>query len=154
MTCVQSSSSESGNGLCHRCPLSQQRSSDDHRRFFALVNAAFTHWPEQHDFRPDNAEHLRAWLLCKAGYRKTTMIETDEPAATVASIEAAFRAADTYAFVRPYGDGVAVYSPKSLAWDKLDQKKFWPIRDEVTAVIEDVIGVKADELLKQTERVA
>ena len=154
MTNGQNSSSENGNGLCAKCPMKLQRSSEDHRRFFALVNAAFTHWPEQHEFTPDNAEHLRAWLLCKAGYRKTTMIETDEPAATVASIEAAFRAADTYAFVRPYGDGVAVYSPKSIAWDKLDQKKFWPIRDGVTAVIEAVIGVNADELLKQTERAA
>ena len=149
MTSGQSSSSESGNGLCHRCPLSQQRSSDDHRRFFALVNAAFTHWPEQHDFKPDNAEHLRVWLLCKAGYRKTTMIETDEPAATVASIEAAFRAADTYAFVRPYGDGVAVYSPKSLRFDKTDQKAFNAVRDEVSSIIESVIGVTAEQLLRE-----
>jgi len=149
VTSGQSSSSESGNGLCHRCPLSQQRSSDDHRRFFALVNAAFTHWPEQHDFKPDNAEHLRAWLLCKAGYRKTTMIETDEPAATVASIEAAFRAADTYAFVRPYGDGVAVYSPKSLRFDKTDQKAFNAVRDEVSSIIESVIGVTAEQLLRE-----
>lgn len=149
MTSGQSSSSESGNGLCHRCPLSQQRSSDDHRRFFALVNAAFTHWPEQHDFKPDNAEHLRAWLLCKAGYRKTTMIETDEPAATVAAIEAAFRAADTYAFVRPYGDGVAVYSPKSLRFDKTDQKAFNAVRDEVSSIIESVIGVTAEQLLRE-----
>ncbi len=149
MTSGQSSSSESGNGLCHRCPLSQQRSSDDHRRFFALVNAAFTHWPEQHDFKPDNAEHLRAWLLCKAGYRKTTMIETDEPAATVVAIEAAFRAADTYAFVRPYGDGVAVYSPKSLRFDKTDQKAFNAVRDEVSSIIESVIGVTAEQLLRE-----
>lgn len=149
MTSGQSSSSESGNGLCAKCPLSQQRSSEDHRRFFALVNAAFTHWPEQHDFRPDNAEHLRAWLLCKAGYRKTTMIETDEPAATVVAIEAAFRAADTYAFVRPYGDGVAVYSPKSLRFDKTDQKAFNAVRDEVSSIIESVIGVTAEQLLRE-----
>jgi len=138
---------------CPHCG-SKPRSSEDHRRFFALISAAFDQWPEGADFTPDNAEHLRAWLLCKANYRKTTMIETDEPAATVVAIEAAFRAADTYAFVRPYGEGVAVYSPKSVSWDKLDQKKFGPIRDGVTAVIEDVIGVNADELLKQTERAA
>lgn len=149
MTNGQNSSSENGNGLCAKCPMKLQRSSEDHRRFFALVNAAFTHWPEQHEFRPDNAEHLRAWLLCKAGYRKTTMIETDEPAATVAAIEAAFRAADTYAFVRPYGDGVAVYSPKSLRFDKTDQKAFNAVRDEVSSIIESVIGVTAEQLLRE-----
>ena len=149
MTNGQNSSSESGNGLCAKCPMKLQRSSEDHRRFFALVNAAFTHWPEQHEFRPDNAEHLRAWLLCKAGHRKTTMIETDEPAATVVAIEAAFRAADTYAFVRPYGDGVAVYSPKSLRFDKTDQKAFNAVRDEVSSIIESVIGVTAEQLLRE-----
>lgn len=149
MTSGQSSSSESGNGLCHRCPLSQQRSSEDHRRFFALISAAFDQWPEGADFTPDNAEHLRAWLLCKANYRKTTMIETDEPAATVVAIEAAFRAADTYAFVRPYGDGVAVYSPKSLRFDKTDQKAFNAVRDEVSSIIESVIGVTAEQLLRE-----
>ena len=149
MTNGQNSSSENGNGLCAKCPMKLQRSSEDHRRFFALVNAAFTHWPEQHEFPPDNAEHLRAWLLCKAGHRKTTMIETDEPAATVAAIEAAFRAADTYAFVRPYGDGVAVYSPKSLRFDKTDQKAFNAVRDEVSSIIESVIGVTAEQLLRE-----
>ena len=58
----QSSSSESGNGLCSKCPLSQQRSSEDHRRFFALVSAAFTHWPAQHDFTPDNVARFEQWL--------------------------------------------------------------------------------------------
>ena len=149
MTNGQNSSSENGNGLCAKCPMKLQRSSEDHRRFFALVNAAFTHWPEQHEFRPDNAEHLRAWLLCKAGHRKTTMIETDEPAATVVAIEAAFRAADTYAFVRPYGDGVAIYSPKSLRFDKTDQKAFNAVRDEVSSIIESVIGVTAEQLLRE-----
>lgn len=133
---------------CHHCG-SQPRSSDDHRRFFALVKAAFEQWPEGGDFTPDNIDHLRAYLLCKAGYRKTTMIETDEPAATVAAIEAAFRAADTYAFVRPYGDGVAVYSPKSLRFDKTDQKAFNAVRDEVSSIIESVIGVTAEQLLRE-----
>lgn len=133
---------------CPHCG-SQPRSSDDHRRFFALVKAAFEQWPEGGAFTPDNIDHLRAYLLCKAGYRKTTMIETDEPAATVAAIEAAFRAADTYAFVRPYGDGVAVYSPKSLRFDKTDQKAFNAVRDEVSSIIESVIGVTAEQLLRE-----
>lgn len=133
---------------CPHCG-SKPRSSEDHRRFFALISAAFDQWPEGADFTPDNAEHLRAWLLCKANYRKTTMIETYEPAATAVAIEAAFRAADTYAFVRPYGDGVAVYSPKSLRFDKTDQKAFNAVRDEVSSIIESVIGVTAEQLLRE-----
>lgn len=130
---------------CPHC----SRSSEDHRRFFGLVKAAFDQWPETHEFQPDNAEHLRAYLLCRVGHRKTTVIETEEPASAVLVVEAAFKAAGSYAFVRPYGAGLAVYAPRSLSWDKLDQKKFNPIRDEVSAVIESVIGVSADQLLKE-----
>jgi hypothetical protein len=31
------------------------RSPADHRRFFGCIKAAFMHWPEQHDFQPDDA---------------------------------------------------------------------------------------------------
>lgn len=134
-----------------RCPHcgSRPRSSDDHRRFFGLVKAAFEQWPESHEFQPDNPEHLRAWLLCRVNHRKSTVIETEEPASAVLVVEAAFRAAGAYAFVRPYGAGLAVHSPRSLSWDELDQKKFGPIRDEVSALIESIVGVSADQLLKE-----
>lgn len=130
---------------CQHCA----RSSDDHRRFFGLVKAAFDQWPEAHEFQPDNAEHLRAYLLCRVGHRKTTVIETEEAASAVLVVEAAFKAAGSYAFVRPYGAGLAVYAPRSLSWDQLDQKKFNPIRDEVSALIESIVGVSADQLLKE-----
>ena len=130
----------------------QARSTDDHRRFFALIKAAFEHWPDGFEFRPDNAEHLRAYLLCRARYRTTTMIEVDEPAKAVFVIEVAFRAAGAYAFVRPYGDGLAIHAPKSIKWETLPQKQFNDIRDSVTGIIEDVVGVSAEQLL--TERAA
>jgi hypothetical protein len=45
------------------------RSPADHRRFFGVIKAAFLHWPEKHEFQPEDPEHLRAWLLCRAGYK-------------------------------------------------------------------------------------
>jgi hypothetical protein len=134
-----------------KCPHcgSAPRSSDDHRRFFGLVSAAFEQWPDGFEFQPDNAEHLRAWLLCKAGHRNTTMVDTDEPASAVLVVEAAFKAAGAYAFVRPYGDGLAVYAPKSIKFEQADQKKFNPIRDAVSEIIEQIVGVPIDQLLKE-----
>lgn len=141
-----------------RCPHcgAAPRSSDDHRRLFALVKAAFEQWPESHEFQPDNPEHLRAWLLCKAGYRDVTTIPVeyadDQPAMlklVMLTAEAAIKAAKGYAFIRPHNGALAVFSAKSLAWDTLDQKKFGPIRDAVTEIIEGIIGVSADQLLKE-----
>lgn len=146
---------------CHR-PITKPRSSADHRRFFGVLHAAFDQWPETSDFTPDNAEHLRAYLLCKSGYRETTFIPVldgagSHPAVarlTALAAEAAIKAAGGYAFVRPHRDGIAVHAPKSIAFDKLSQKEFGPLRDAVEAVIEAEIGVSADALLRETENAA
>lgn len=140
------------------CLLTQShRSSRHHRRLFALIHAAFNQWPEQNEFQPESAEHLRAWLLVKAGHRETREIPVqlahDHPGlATLArlAIEAAFREAGAFAFINPNGNGVvSIYRPKSIAWHQLDQKKFAPIADAVEQIIENAIGVKADQLLKE-----
>jgi hypothetical protein len=148
---------------CPKCgtPLKPPRSGPDHKRFFSLVNAAFTHWKSTHDFEPDNPEHLRAWLLCRAGYCEKTPIECpvveDNPAIAkliALACEGVMRASKGRGFIKVYGDRIIVYSPKSISWDKLDQKAFNEIRERVTGVIESELGVDAEQLLKETENAA
>lgn len=148
---------------CPHCskPLKSARSPDDHRRFFGVINAAYHHWPEGHEFAPDNAEHLRKWLLCKAGYRDVTTIPVDyaedQPAMlklVLLTVEGAVKAADGYAFIRPHGYGLAVFKAKSIAWDKIGQKEFNAVRDAVEAVIKAELGIDPETLLKETERAA
>jgi hypothetical protein len=63
--------------ICPHCGAdSKQRSSPQHRRFFKLINVAYHHWPEYTEFSPDNAEHLRAWLLCKSKHRNVVELES------------------------------------------------------------------------------
>lgn len=144
----------------HSCPhcggiLTKGRSLSDHRRFFALIHAAYQQWPESHDFQPRSSEHLRAWLTAKAGWRDTTQIDLPEESTEsmkrlfALSIEAAIKASGGTAFVVPYRDCVAVVTPRSIAWDKIDQKEFGKLRDGVTDLIEAVVGVTADQLLKE-----
>jgi hypothetical protein len=145
---------------CPHCggSLIKARSLPDHRRLFGVIRAAFDNWPHDHDFTPDDAEHLRAYLLCKAGYSEMTPIEaefaSERPAMArlvALSIEAALRAANGHAFVRVHGDRIGVFKPKSIAFDKLSQRDFVPIREAVEAVIETELGVTADDLLKSLE---
>ena len=140
---------------------SKARSPADHRRFFKLIGATYHHWPESSEFQPDNAEHLRAYLLCKAGYRDVTTIPVefgeDQPVLmrlVALAAEAAVKAAKGFAFIRPHGQALAVFFAKSIAWDKLDQKHFNKIRDAVEEVIEAETGMKPDDILKQTEKAA
>jgi len=141
------------------------RSPQDHRRFFAVIRATYTHWPESHEFDPDNAEHLRKWLLCKAGFRDVTTIPVDFPIElakehpalmklVMLAVEAAIKAAKGYAFPRIHGDCIAVFSAKSIQWDKIDQKEFNKVREAVEEVIEAETGLKPDQLLKETEKAA
>lgn len=154
--------------VVHSCPhcgsmLTKARSSPMHRRFFALIAAAFSHWPEHAEFQPEDAEHLRAWLLCKANWRESREVPVayseGNPALaklTALAIEAALKEAGSHAFIRPHpsGGSVVVYRAKSLAWDKCDQKAFGPVAEAVEAIIEAELGVSADTLLKETERAA
>lgn len=144
---------------CPHCgkPIMKGRSSPDHRRFFAVIKHAFQQWPENHRFQPDDAEHLRAWLTCRAGYRESTPIilpdGADETMQLVflLGIESALRAADSVAFVLAHGNGVAVITPKSIAFDKLGQRDFAAVRTAVEDTIAAEIGITADELLKHGE---
>lgn len=148
---------------CPHCGgvLGKVRSTADHRRFFAVIKAAFTHWPERHEFEPDSAEHLRSWLLCKSGYSDVTTVPVDyaddQPAMlklVSLTVEAAVKAANGYAFIRPHGSAVAVFTPKSISFDKLSQKDFAPVRTAVEDVITAEIGVDADKLLNEQESAA
>lgn len=119
-----------------------------------MIKAAFSNWPEAHEFQPRNAENLRRWLQCKAGHYTTQRIEvpSDDPAiiklARLAA-EATLRAAGADAWVKPYGDCLVVFSPKSIAFDKLSHKDACALLADVEDIIETELNCKADDLLKE-----
>lgn len=133
----------------------KKRSTEQHRRFFAVVSAAFDHWPEAHKFRPDNAEHLRAWLLVKAKHSsiKTFHVAKSdvEEVARLFPIVAAVMT-HRYCWCRPDGaSAFAVCVPASIAFDKLDHEIFCRISADVEAVIEAETGMTPDDLLRASE---
>jgi hypothetical protein len=134
------------------------RSLEQLRRFFAVLRAMKHHWPEKAEFQPENEEHLRKWVLIKAGHKETTDIPVpfaeDEPGVTrlaAVAIEGAVAAAGAFAFIRPHPEGglVRVFKAKSIAFDKLGQAEFNDLNAEVEAVYEAETGLKADQLLKE-----
>ena len=128
------------------------RSLDQHRRYFALIKAAFDQWPEEHEHQFASPEELRKWLQMKAGHREVgasiplTGIQK-ERAKLLA--EAAIRASGSYAVPVIHGNTLVVFRPKSIAFESLDHKAACTLFDEVAAFIEDAIGVPADQLLRE-----
>lgn len=142
--------------LCDQCQAKADRSLPQHKRLFGLVRAAHMHWPEASEFTPFSEEHLRKWLLCKAGHYtvKTLTLADMTTGAATALLETAFHAARAYSFVKGTAGQVHIFTPKSIAFDKLDHKAACKLFDEIGAVIECELGIKAEDLLRQTEAAA
>jgi hypothetical protein len=142
-----------------RCPQcgfdpghNHKRSNPDHARTFALVTAAYRNWPEQHQFQPQNAEHLRAWLICKAGPDWRNAQCTFLPDGSRDELFAIIRDVlkdNLKKFPILYRDGIAVISPKSMSFTAMSQAEFGRLRDAITDVIEAEIGCTVADLMQE-----
>ena len=131
------------------------RSVPQHRRLFALIRAAYMHWPETQAFRPVNEGHLRKWLQAKAGYHTVTTIETDgmTPAQSVAAIAAALSTASSeHPFVKAVGTKLHMFVSRSIDFDTLPHLQACALFDAVAGVIEAETGIKADDMITHTPR--
>lgn len=130
-------------------PKGRPRSVPQHRRYFALVKAAFSHWPEKHRFRPMTEEHLRKWLQAKAGYANIQMVDTagmDGPTAIVA-VAAMLAAADPIHFTAIKGSRFYVVSSRSINFDELPHLEACALFDAVADVIRAETGLEPDEIM-------
>lgn len=121
-----------------------------------IISAAYDQWPERDGlFQPMSFEHLRSWLICKAGheFRKVGTFDisgfSEEQRST---LRAAVMGEHTHC--GEHGDILYKIEPKSMKFEKMKQREFGLLRDAICEVIEAEIGVPADKLLKEHERAA
>lgn len=100
----------------------KRRSLPQHNRLFALIQAAWKHWPESHEVQCGSPEGLRDYLQIKAGFGTPHKIK---------------RGDTTYIW----------FEHRSIAFEKMDQEEFKRLAAKIEAIVEDVIGVPADKLL-------
>lgn len=143
---------------CPRCG-DKDRSTPQHRRFFKLVSVAYEHWPETYNkFRPENSEHLRAYLLCKAGWRTEVSFEMkNRQAINIAAlaVKSLMRQMGNYTWVAMKGEALVVYAPKSISYKEAKHREICRVFTDAEDIICDIIGVRnGDELLKEAEKAA
>ncbi len=135
----------------------KRRSLPHLRRYFALIRAAYHHWPETHATQFSDETECRKWLQMKAGHReigaRIPLVGMNKDRA-VALVEAAIRAAGSYAVPVMHGGDLVVFVPKSIAFGKLSHLAACALFDGVADVIKDETGMDADTLLKEHERAA
>lgn len=143
---------------CAHCgsPL-RHRSDVHHRLFFGVLAKAFDCWPESAKFQPADAEHLRTYLLIKAGHFEKLDLRCDNPDAI--SLEDQLRAiiktiSDKPPLMHTYAWGVRIFYPKSISYAAADRKVFNEVSQKVFEILEAQLGVPIEELKKEAEREA
>lgn len=140
---------------CTTCgqTLKDPRSLADHRRLMAIIDEAYHQWPEASPFKPDSAEHLRSWLICKAGPEWRTVATFD-----VSSFDDEQRALliDAVLGKNTHGgithDILYKVEPVSMSFKSMGQKEFGDLRTAIEEVIYHEIGVPAEQLLLERGR--
>jgi hypothetical protein len=142
--------------------LSQPRNPKTHRLYFKVIAIAAALWPEGHEPEPKgDADHLRAWLQCKAGCCHWYDFRTDDTDTVIAFMKD-IRGEGKFAFAEgiqvtplhggsPPIDKLRIYVPDTIEYDAMGEDKFRPIKDAVFEIIEMVLGVKVEILLKNAE---
>lgn len=133
------------------------RSLDQHRRFFGLCRALFLHWPEAHAFKPDNEEHLRAYLLVKAGHRSVKEFfiaetEANESIAQLIPIVSAVMM-NRYCWAWVEGEAIKVCAPLTTNFREMKHADACKVYDAVDAYLIS-IGIDPEQYLKEQERAA
>lgn len=154
-----------GTLLCPECGcvLNDARSAEHLRAFFGFIKFVFENWPGEATFTPDNPEHLRAYLLVKAGHRQPHHLfrfankrELQIVQGFVIEEMRADRARGVYGWPVDMDGGLAILRPASIAFDKISQKKFNEVSEAVFKVIYDLTGIDFNDwkegLLKDTAR--
>lgn len=127
----------------------KQRSLQQHKRFFAVVAAAHHHWPESHKFQPENAEHLRSWLLVRAKHMTVKSFFLSDDAGEYARIIPVVMASmlGKHAWCKAIGNELQVCVPMSISFDKVGHQEFQAINDAVDEIIRAETGLDPDALL-------
>lgn len=130
------------------------RSVPQHRRYFALIRAAYNHWPDSHAFRPMSEEHLRKWLQAKVGHRIVETVDTTgmTPEQASAAIAMQVRKCGPYAFHSAVGARFYSVVSDSIDFDTLPHLKACALFDDIAEMIEAETGIRCDDMITHTPR--
>ena len=154
---------EDGSMHCPECGaiLNDERSDKHLRMFNAFLQYVVKHWPSYSpdgryiaDQRPNNKEHLRALMLIRVGHCEPEHVieahaqsEMEWAIKTANALMAAERRAGRYGVTTISEGGIVVRRPASIAMsgkNKISEKKFCQITDEVFAIIAMETGIVLD----------
>jgi hypothetical protein len=143
---------------CADCPARNRkpRSYEQHKRYFAVIEAVLSHWPENHPRQFANKTALRKWLQMKAGHHTTKAVDLYGIPATKAQliVQSALDASSPYSESAVHGRHLVIFTPVSINYDTLGHREFCALNDEVDGIIRAETDLDPDRVLRETEAAA
>ena len=123
----------------------QERSINSHNHFFASLTEGWNNLPEHEAERYPSPDHLRRWLLIRAGYydERTIVVGSKAEAQRVAAF---VRPLDDYAVVVAKEATVSVFTAKSQSMRAMGRAEFQRSKDAVLDALANMIGVERKAL--------
>lgn len=139
------------------CPHCSKRSSPQHRRMFAIFNAAYNQWPDRRrvKFQPTCVDELRAWLLCSAKYIATEELLDEWHPSAKAAVSRRFKEERPHTWNKRLDDRELLIGPLSMRFEKLPHKTACELFHAIEEIICTIIGCQScDQLLEEHQKAA
>ena len=146
--------------VCCGCDITgndKPRSLPQLRRYFAMIRAAFHHWPETSEVQFSSEDEARKWLTMRAGWREVGAripLVGVKPEAAKMLVAAAISGAKAHAWPVVHKNELIVWIPRSIAFHSMGPQEFGQLSDAVAVVIKDMTGMDSEVLMRETERAA
>lgn len=131
----------------------EARSMDSHRHLFAVINEGWKNLPERYALDFPKPEHLRKYLLIKAGFFNA--VSSPWPSEKIARrVAAEIRATDEFSIVTVNECIVTRYDAKSMSTRNMDKKAFQEAKTKILEILDGMLGTKPGEIEANAGRAA
>lgn len=127
-------------GEVYPLEVREERSANSHRAYFAAINEGWQNLPEEQADRFPTPDHLRRWLLIRAGFRDERTIALASKAEAL-RVAAFIKPLDTFAVIVPREATVVVMTAKSQSYKSMGRAEFQRSKEAVLDALAELIGV-------------
>lgn len=130
------------------------RSLPQLRRYFALIRAAFHHWPETAEMQFASEDEFRKHMQMRAGWREIGAripLLGANPEVIKMIVRQAIAGAGAHAWPVVHKNELVIWIPRSIAFHNMGPQEFGQLSDAVAVVIKDVTGHDVETLMKETD---
>lgn len=131
----------------------EERSGNSHRHYMAAINEGWSQLPEHMADRFATPDHLRRWLLIRAGFRdeRTIVLASKAEAQRVAGF---IKPLDPYAVVVPRESTVVVMTAHSQSYKSMGRRVFQESKAKTLDILAEMIGTSRETLEQHAGRAA